>query len=118
MRQRYEQYEPHVSDSRLCVKECLQRNGEHDCCPPTHYGSADPRAPGEDGQCDERSSDSRWEARRKIVLAKNTITYRLCPIGEGRFVETQLIIKARDDVITALNHLARCFGETRFVAVD
>src|SRR5438094_10366230 len=94
-----EQNEPHVSDSRLCVEKPLQRNGENDCRPPTHYGSADPRAPGEDRQRRECGRQSRWKARREIVLTKNTITYRLRPIGEGRLVETQLIIKAGDDVI-------------------
>src|SRR5207249_9177416 len=42
----------------------------------------------------------------------------LRPIGQGRLVETQLIVEVRDDIIAALDHLARCLRETWLVPID
>src|SRR5205085_10605583 len=50
--------------------------------------------------------------------SENSKACDLRPIGEGRFIETQLIVDMRDDVIAPLNHFPRCFSETRLVAVD
>ena len=54
----------------------------------------------------------------KSFCPKTLVARDLRPIGEGRLIEAILVIEVRNDVIAALDHLARCFGETRFVAID
>ena len=118
MRQCDEQNEPHVSHGGFRVEKCLQREGENDCRPPSDSGCADARTPGEDGQRSQGGGDCRWKSGREIVLSKNLVTGDLCPIGEGRFVETEVIVEIGNDIIAAFNHLARCFSKARFVAID
>jgi hypothetical protein len=40
------------------------------------------------------------------------------PVGERRLVEAVAIVEIRDDIVTALDHLARGLGETRLIAID
>src|SRR5437870_3164990 len=115
---RHEQHQPHVGDGRFGVEKRLQRKGKNDRCPPANSLSAYPCTPGQNRQRGERSGQSRRETRCEIVFTKDTITCSLSPIGEGRFIQTKLIIEARNDVIAAFGHLSRRLRETRFVTVD
>ena len=58
------------------------------------------------------------KARREIVLAEDAIAERLTPVSKRRLVEAILIVEKRNDVIAALQHLARRFGKTRLIAID
>ena len=118
MRQCDEQNDPHVSHGGLRVEKCLQRERENDCRPPSDSGWADARTPGKDGQRSQGCGDCRRKSGREIVLSKNLVTGDLCPIGEGRFVETEMIVEIGNDIIAALSHLARCFCKARLVAID
>jgi hypothetical protein len=106
MRQRDEQDKPHVGDGSFGMENRLQGKCENDCRAPAELLSTHARAPGKDRQCREGSGDCRWESRRKIVLTKDFVAGSLCPIGEGRLIEAKLIVKVRNDVIAALEHLA------------
>ena len=46
------------------------------------------------------------------------IARNLHPIGEGRLIEPELIVKVGNYVITPLNHFARSFGKARLVTID
>src|ERR1700730_15221500 len=118
MRNRHEQYQPHICDCGFSVHKRLQRKRKNDCRPPANTIPIDPRSPGENRQCNERRRDCRWKTRGEIVLAEDCKTGDLRPIGEGWFVQAKLVIEMRDDVIASLNHFARSFGEARLIAVD
>ena len=118
MRECDEQYEPHICDGGLSVEECLQRKCKDDGGPPADAVPADARTPGKDRQGGKRSGDCRWKARRKIIFAEQAITGDLSPIGEGRLVQAEVIVEVGNNVVATLNHLARCFGKARLVAVD
>jgi len=42
----------------------------------------------------------------------------LRPVGEGRLIESKLIIEAGNDVVAAPDHFARSFGKTRLIPID
>src|SRR2546421_8900201 len=107
MRNRHEQHEPYVRNRGFRMHKRLQRECENNCRPPSNLFATDPIAPGEDRQHHQRRSDRRWKTRGEIILSENLKADDLRPIGEGRFVEPKLIVKMRNDVITALDHLAR-----------
>ena len=118
MRERHKKHEPHIGDRRFRVHECLQGKRKDYCCPPTELLSANARAPGKNRQCRERCCDCRWKSRCKIVFAKDFVACDLRPIGEGRLIETKLIVKVRNDVVASFYHLPRRFGKARLIAVD
>src|SRR6266404_1442085 len=118
MRKSDKQHQRHVRDGGFRMPESLERECEYDRCPPTDAISSDARAPGEDRQCGERGSDGRWKTCREIVFPKDFVARDLRPVGEGRFVEAEVIVEIRNDVIAALNHFARRFGEARLVPID
>jgi len=100
------------------VNECLERKREYNCCPPPDGFSSDSPAPGENYQGGERGCDCRRKASGEIALAEQVIAGELCLVGEGRLIKAQLIIKVRNDVVTALDHFARSFGKPRLIPID
>src|SRR6266481_6734928 len=110
MRECDEQYEPYICDGRLPVEECLQRKCKDDGGPPADPVPANARPPGKDRQGDKRSRDCRWKTCRKIIFPEQAITGSLGPIGEGRLVQAEVIVEVGNNVVAALNHLARGFG--------
>ena len=88
------------------MDEGLQTKRENYRCLPAHALAADAKAERGDRQCDECSSHCRREARREIVLAKDAVAHRLCPVGEGRLVQARLVIEVGNDIVAALDHLA------------
>ena len=58
------------------------------------------------------------ESARRNRFRQKPVAADLRPVGEGRFIETILIVEIRNDVIASLDHLARRFGKTRLVAID
>ena len=75
-------------------------------------------SPCEDRQRDERSCDRRRETRGEIIFAEDFVAGDLCPVGEGRLVQAQLVVEMRHDIIAALDHFPGGFGKTWFVAID
>src|SRR5712691_3696443 len=118
MRNCHEQHQPHVCDRGFRMNESLEREREYDRRPPTDAISPDPRAPGEYRQCGERGSYGRWKTRREIVFAEDFVAGDLRPVRKGGFVEAEVIVEVRNDVIAALDHLACRFGEARLVPID
>src|SRR5207237_9590174 len=80
--------------------------------------SANTEATAPDRVRNECSSHGRRETGGEIVFTEAPVARHLRPIGEGRLVETELIVEVGNDVIAALDHFARCLCETRLVAVD
>src|ERR1051325_4084971 len=112
------QCQPHIGNRSLSMDEGLQTECEYDRCPPSKAFSAHPQSTKRNRHREQRGRNGRGETRGKIVLAENMIARDLCPIREGRLVEAKLIIEVRNNVITALDHLARGLRESRFVAVN
>ena len=46
------------------------------------------------------------------------IAHDLCPVGEGRLIESKLIIEVGNDVVPALDHFARSFCKARLIPID
>ena len=118
MRNRDEQYQPHVCHRRFPVDEALQRKRENYCRPPTDLLVPHPFSPAEQNQRDQCCRDCGRETRSKIIFAKDTIARDLKPVGERRFIETELIVEIGDDEIAPLAHFPCRFGETWLVAID
>src|ERR1700720_2038377 len=102
MRQGDEQDQPHIGDGCFGVQKRLQRKRENDRCPPPDFSPAKARTPGEDRQCHERGRDRRWKTGGKIILPEDFETSYLRPVGEGRLIETKMVVEIRNDVIAAL----------------
>ena len=118
MRRRHEQRQPHVRDRGFRMHERLQAKRENDRCPPAGTFAFQAPAPSQKQDCGQRGCDGRWKARRKIVLAENAVAQRLTPVRKRRLIEAILIVEKRNDVIAALQHLARCLGKARLIAID
>src|SRR2546429_3443127 len=100
------------------MQKSLQRQCEDNRRPPSKSGPTDSTAPAKDHDSDQRSCDGRWKARAEIALTEDSVACHLRPIGERGFVQPQPIIEVGNDVICALDHLSRCFRETRLVTID
>src|SRR5919204_258583 len=96
----------------------IPRPSENNCRPPTDPLVCNTFPPAKDRQCGERRRDGGWKTRGKIVFAKRFKARDLHPVGEWRFVQAQVIIEMRNDVVAPLDHLARGFGEARLIAVN
>src|ERR1051325_6954409 len=106
MRGTYEQRQPHIGYRGLRMDERLQTKRENNCRTPADAFTANPQPTHRDRYREERGRHGRREARRKIVLAKDTVARRLCPVGEGRLVQARLVIEVGDDIVAALDHLS------------
>jgi hypothetical protein len=118
MRRRHKQHQPHVRDRRFRVQERLEADREHDRRPPADPFIAQTASPGQKQQRRERRRDCGWKSCREVTFPEQPVTRGLKPVGERRFVEAISIVEKRNQVVTPLDHLARCFGETRLVAID
>jgi hypothetical protein len=58
------------------------------------------------------------KASSEIVFAENVIARDLCPVGEGRLIESKLIIEVGNDIVAVLDHFARSFGKAWLIAID
>ena len=88
------------------MDEGLQTKRENNCCTPANAFTANPQSAHRDRYREERGRHGRWEARCKIILAKDAVADCLRPVGEGRFVEARLIIEVGNNIVAALDHLA------------
>ena len=117
-RQGHEQHEPHVGNGGFRVNEGLQRKRKDNCSPPPELFSSRSATPCEDQYGGECRCYCRREASSEIVFAENVIAGDLCPVGEGRLIESKLIIEVGNDVVAALDHFARSFGKARLIPID
>ena len=118
MRQRHKQHQPHIRHRRFPVNERLERKGENYRRPPAGALVAHSLAPCEEKQRDQRRRDSRRKPRGEIVLAKESIARDLKPVSQRRFIESELVVEVRNNVVSAFAHFPCCFGETRLVPID
>ena len=100
------------------MNERLERKREDNCSPPPELFSSHSATPGEDQYGGERRCYCRREASSEIVFAENVIAGDLCPVGEGRLIESKLIVEEGNDVVVALDHFARSFGKARLIPID
>src|SRR5215471_8742273 len=124
----HKQHQPHVGHCGFRMDKRLQAKREDDCRHPAcsdlrslnvrSRSRTKPRATGEERQRSERPGDSRGKTRGEIVLTEEMIACYLRPIGEGRFVEAELVVEVRNDIIASLNHLPRGFSKAGLVAID
>ena len=118
IRQGHEQHEPHVGDGGFRVHEGLERKRKDNCSPPPELFSSHSATPGEDQYGGECRCNCRRKASGEIVFAENVIAGDLCPVGEGRLIESKLIIEVGNDVVLAFDHFARSFGKARLIPID
>ena len=118
MRQRDKQHQAHIRHRRFPVNERLQGKGENYRRPPAGALVAHSLAPCEEKQRDQRRRDSRRKPRGEIVLAKESIARDLRPVSQWRFIESELVVEVRNNVVSAFAHFPCCFGETRLVPIN
>jgi hypothetical protein len=60
----------------------------------------------------------RPQTKSDMAVSAAAIAGDLRPVGEGRLIESKLIIEVGNDVVPALDHFARSFGKARFIPID
>ena len=100
------------------MNEGLEGKRKDNCSPPPELFSSDSPTPEQDKYGGECCSYGRRKTSGEIVLAENVIAGDLCPLGEGRLIESKLIIEVRNDVVPAFDHFARSFGKARLIPIN
>jgi len=118
MGEREKENQPHVRDRGLAMDKGLQAERKNNGSPPARALVTDAGSPFEEQNSNEGSSNRRRQSRGEIALAKNPKTSGLAPVGKRRFIKPKLIIEIRNEIISALEHFPRRFGEAWLIPVN